>query len=85
MLPFYALCLQPEDSFSLSVTWTPVEEGGTRELIIFNANGVIKHQAILLGRAEAPKKKKVTKHGPSQLFANSFKIFLNSELPKIYC
>lgn len=30
-----------------------------RELIIFNANGVLKHQAVMLGRAEAPKKKKV--------------------------
>lgn len=54
-----ALCLQPEGSFGLTVTWTPTEEGGLRELIIFNANGVLKHQAVLLGRAEAPKKKKV--------------------------
>uniref|UniRef100_A0A7N9AKA8 Assembly factor for spindle microtubules n=1 Tax=Mastacembelus armatus TaxID=205130 RepID=A0A7N9AKA8_9TELE len=53
------LCvLQPEGSFSLTVTWTPTDEGGVRELIIFNANGVLKHQAVLLGRAEAPKKKK---------------------------
>ncbi|XP_038571070.1 abnormal spindle-like microcephaly-associated protein [Micropterus salmoides] len=50
--------IQPESSFSLTVTWTPTEEGGIRELIIFNANGVLKHQAVLLGRAEAPKKKK---------------------------
>uniref|UniRef100_UPI003AAD236D abnormal spindle-like microcephaly-associated protein n=1 Tax=Centroberyx gerrardi TaxID=166262 RepID=UPI003AAD236D len=50
--------IQPEGSFSLTVTWTPTEEGGVRELIIFNANGVLKHQAVLLGRAEAPKKKK---------------------------
>ncbi|KAM3876201.1 abnormal spindle-like microcephaly-associated protein [Diretmus argenteus] len=50
--------VQPETSFSLTVTWTPTEEGGVRELIIFNANGVLKHQAVLLGRAEAPKKKK---------------------------
>uniref|UniRef100_A0A3B4V032 Assembly factor for spindle microtubules n=1 Tax=Seriola dumerili TaxID=41447 RepID=A0A3B4V032_SERDU len=50
--------IQPEGSFSLTVTWTPAEEGGIRELIIFNANGVLKHQAVLLGRAEAPKKKK---------------------------
>ncbi|KAM7409265.1 hypothetical protein PAMA_000966 [Pampus argenteus] len=50
--------IQPEGCFSLTVTWTPTEEGGTRELIIFNANGVLKHQAVLLGRAEAPKKKK---------------------------
>lgn len=53
------MCLQPEGAFSLTVTWTPTEEGGSRELIIFNANGVLKHQAVLLGRAEAPKKKKV--------------------------
>ncbi|KAA8589418.1 hypothetical protein FQN60_012783 [Etheostoma spectabile] len=50
--------IQPEDSFNLTVTWTPTEEGGIRELIIFNANGILKHQAVLLGRAEAPKKKK---------------------------
>ncbi|KAJ3599740.1 hypothetical protein NHX12_033696 [Muraenolepis orangiensis] len=50
--------IQPESSFMLTVTWTPSEEGGVRELIIFNANGVLKHQAVLLGRAEAPKKKK---------------------------
>ncbi|XP_034736552.1 abnormal spindle-like microcephaly-associated protein isoform X1 [Etheostoma cragini] len=50
--------IQPEDSFNLTVTWTPTEEGGIRELVIFNANGILKHQAVLLGRAEAPKKKK---------------------------
>nr|XP_046247893.1 abnormal spindle-like microcephaly-associated protein [Scatophagus argus] len=50
--------VQPEGSFSLTITWTPAEEGGIRELIIFNANGVLKHQAVMLGRAEAPKKKK---------------------------
>ncbi|XP_071342367.1 abnormal spindle-like microcephaly-associated protein [Trachinotus anak] len=50
--------IQPGSYFSLTVTWTPTEEGGIRELIIFNANGVLKHQAVLLGRAEAPKKKK---------------------------
>lgn len=53
--------LQPEGSFCLTVTWTPTEEGGIRELLIFNANGVLKHQAVMLGRAEAPKKKKVQK------------------------
>lgn len=53
------MCLQAQSSFSLTITWTPTEEGGIRELIVFNANGVLKHQAVLLGRAEAPKKKKV--------------------------
>ncbi|KAJ4943359.1 hypothetical protein JOQ06_005862 [Pogonophryne albipinna] len=50
--------IPPEDSFNLNVTWTPSEEGGIRELIVFNANGVLKQQAVLLGRAEAPRKKK---------------------------
>ncbi|XP_029284980.1 abnormal spindle-like microcephaly-associated protein isoform X2 [Cottoperca gobio] len=50
--------IQPEDSISLTVTWTPTEEGRIRELIVFNANGFLKNQAVLLGRAEAPKKKK---------------------------
>ncbi|XP_070765126.1 abnormal spindle-like microcephaly-associated protein [Enoplosus armatus] len=50
--------IQPEGWFSLTVTWTPTEEGGLRELLVFSANGVLKHQAVLLGRAEAPKKKK---------------------------
>ncbi|XP_035996706.1 abnormal spindle-like microcephaly-associated protein isoform X3 [Fundulus heteroclitus] len=50
--------IQPEGSFNLTIRWTPTEEGGTRELIAFSANGVLKHQAVLLGRAEAPKKKK---------------------------
>ncbi|XP_015826622.3 abnormal spindle-like microcephaly-associated protein [Nothobranchius furzeri] len=50
--------IQPESSFTLTITWTPAEEGGFRELLIFSANGVLKHQAVLLGRAEAPKKNK---------------------------
>ncbi|XP_070817878.1 abnormal spindle-like microcephaly-associated protein [Chaetodon trifascialis] len=50
--------IQPAGSFTLTVTWTPAEEGGIRELLIISANGVLKHQAVMLGRAEAPKKKK---------------------------
>lgn len=50
--------IQSGEVFDLTITWTPIEEGGVRELIIFIANGVVKHQAVLLGRAEAPKKKK---------------------------
>ncbi|NP_001116845.1 abnormal spindle-like microcephaly-associated protein [Danio rerio] len=52
--------IQPEDSIILTVTWTPVEEGGIRELLCFIANGIVKHQAILLGKAETTKKKKKT-------------------------
>ncbi|XP_057285268.1 abnormal spindle-like microcephaly-associated protein [Pezoporus wallicus] len=40
------------------VTWTPLEEGKVRELITFVINGIVKHQAVLLGVAEQPLKKK---------------------------
>ncbi|NWW31518.1 ASPM protein, partial [Panurus biarmicus] len=42
----------------LSVTWTPLEEGKIRELVTFVVNDVVKHQAVLLGAAEQPPKKK---------------------------
>ncbi|XP_052522265.1 abnormal spindle-like microcephaly-associated protein [Tympanuchus pallidicinctus] len=40
------------------VTWTPSEEGKVRELVTFVVNGIVKHQAVLLGVAEQPVKKK---------------------------
>ncbi|CAG03685.1 unnamed protein product [Tetraodon nigroviridis] len=57
--------IPPEESFCLTVTWTPTEEGGVREVLTFTANGLLKHQAILLGRAEAPRRKKVQEKTPS--------------------
>ncbi|XP_071421513.1 abnormal spindle-like microcephaly-associated protein isoform X2 [Pithys albifrons albifrons] len=42
----------------VSVTWTPLEEGKVRELVTFVVNRVVKHQAVLLGAAEQPPKKK---------------------------
>ncbi|NWW82451.1 ASPM protein, partial [Climacteris rufus] len=42
----------------VSVTWTPLEEGKIRELVTFVVNGIVKHQAVLLGAAEQPPKKK---------------------------
>ncbi|XP_028942434.1 abnormal spindle-like microcephaly-associated protein, partial [Antrostomus carolinensis] len=42
----------------ISVTWTPLEEGKVRELVTFVINGIVKHQAVLLGVAEQPVKKK---------------------------
>ncbi|XP_009998238.1 PREDICTED: abnormal spindle-like microcephaly-associated protein [Chaetura pelagica] len=42
----------------ISVTWTPLEEGKVREMVTFLINGVVKHQAVLLGVAEQPVKKK---------------------------
>ncbi|NXD38861.1 ASPM protein, partial [Copsychus sechellarum] len=40
------------------ITWTPLEEGKIRELVTFVVNDVVKHQAVLLGAAEQPPKKK---------------------------
>ncbi|NXD22331.1 ASPM protein, partial [Spelaeornis formosus] len=40
------------------VTWTPLEEGKIRELVTFVVNDAVKHQAVLLGAAEQPPKKK---------------------------
>ncbi|NXI95714.1 ASPM protein, partial [Psophia crepitans] len=42
----------------VSVTWTPLEEGKVRELVTFVINGIVKHQAVILGIAEQPLKKK---------------------------
>ncbi|XP_053324917.1 abnormal spindle-like microcephaly-associated protein isoform X2 [Spea bombifrons] len=52
------LSIQPSESITLTITWTPLEEGGVRELVTFIVNDVVKHQAVLLGRAELPTKKK---------------------------
>nr|XP_023650446.1 abnormal spindle-like microcephaly-associated protein [Paramormyrops kingsleyae] len=50
--------VQPTGDVTLTITWTPVEEGGVRDLVVITVNGIVKHQAILLGKAEAQKKKK---------------------------
>ncbi|XP_054141813.1 abnormal spindle-like microcephaly-associated protein [Melozone crissalis] len=42
----------------VSIMWTPLEEGKIRELVTFVVNDVVKHQAVLLGAAEQPPKKK---------------------------
>ncbi|NXE55873.1 ASPM protein, partial [Casuarius casuarius] len=42
----------------VSITWTPLEEGKVRELVTFVVNGIVKHQAVLLGAAGQPVKKK---------------------------
>ncbi|NWH75458.1 ASPM protein, partial [Piaya cayana] len=50
--------LQSGQTLFVSVTWTPIEEGKVRELVTFIINGIVKHQAVLLGVAEQPPKKK---------------------------
>ncbi|XP_077188841.1 abnormal spindle-like microcephaly-associated protein [Paroedura picta] len=50
--------LQPGERVCLSIAWTPLEEGRVRELITFVVNDVVKHQAVLLGSAEQPVRKK---------------------------
>ncbi|KAM4642165.1 abnormal spindle-like microcephaly-associated protein [Discoglossus pictus] len=52
------ISIEPFETVPVAITWTPLEEGGVRELLTFIVNNVVKHQAILLGRAELPPKKK---------------------------
>ncbi|KAF1604270.1 hypothetical protein FQV09_0002587, partial [Eudyptes chrysolophus] len=60
----------------VSITWTPLEEGKVRELVTFVINGIVKHQAVLLGVAEQPLKKKkslwdtIKKKNSSETFAS---------------
>nr|XP_016852621.1 PREDICTED: abnormal spindle-like microcephaly-associated protein [Anolis carolinensis] len=56
--PGFPLFLQPGERILISITWTPLEGGKIRELVTFIVNGVVKHQAILLGTAEQQVKKK---------------------------
>ncbi|OXB68288.1 hypothetical protein ASZ78_016689 [Callipepla squamata] len=51
-------CVESQQRIFLYVTWTPLEEGKVRELVTFVINGIVKHQAVLLGVAEQPLKKK---------------------------
>ncbi|XP_067585913.1 abnormal spindle-like microcephaly-associated protein isoform X1 [Pseudorca crassidens] len=53
-----AFVLQPKEKIVISITWTPLKGGRVREVVTFLVNDVLKHQAILLGNAEEPKKKK---------------------------
>ncbi|XP_018114141.1 abnormal spindle-like microcephaly-associated protein homolog isoform X2 [Xenopus laevis] len=50
--------IPPLETISLTITWTPLEEGNVREIVTFIVNDVVKHQAVLLGCAELPVKKK---------------------------
>ncbi|GAB1285499.1 Abnormal spindle-like microcephaly-associated protein homolog [Apodemus speciosus] len=50
--------LKPKEQITVSVTWTPLKEGGVREIVTFLVNDFLKHQAILLGNAEEHRKKK---------------------------
>ncbi|XP_063155950.1 abnormal spindle-like microcephaly-associated protein [Candoia aspera] len=50
--------LQPGERIYILITWTPLQGGKVRELITFIVNDVVKHQAVLLGNAEQPIKKK---------------------------
>uniref|UniRef100_A0A8C3SCB0 Abnormal spindle microtubule assembly n=1 Tax=Chelydra serpentina TaxID=8475 RepID=A0A8C3SCB0_CHESE len=51
--------IQSGEKIFISITWMPLEEGKVRELVTFIVNGIVKHQAVLLGVAEQPLKKKV--------------------------
>ncbi|NXN56031.1 ASPM protein, partial [Rynchops niger] len=73
----------------VSVTWTPLEEGKVRELVTFVINGIVKHQAVLLGIAEQPPKKKkslwdtIKKKNSSETFASKKVKKSTSEAKKV--
>ncbi|NWX99142.1 ASPM protein, partial [Nothoprocta ornata] len=50
--------VQSGERIFIPITWTPLEEGRVRELVTFVINGIVKHQAVLLGVVEQPVKKK---------------------------
>ncbi|XP_075040271.1 abnormal spindle-like microcephaly-associated protein [Mixophyes fleayi] len=50
--------VEPFQTVPFTITWTPLDEGGIRELVTFVLNDVVKLQAVLLGRAELPARKK---------------------------
>ncbi|XP_010222974.1 PREDICTED: abnormal spindle-like microcephaly-associated protein [Tinamus guttatus] len=61
----FGMCPELDGGQSLSgerifipITWTPLEEGRVRELVTFVINGIVKHQAVLLGVVEQTVKKK---------------------------
>ncbi|NXJ11136.1 ASPM protein, partial [Odontophorus gujanensis] len=51
-------CVESQQRIFVYVTWTPLEEGKVRESVTFVVNGIVKHQAVFLGVAEQPLKKK---------------------------
>ncbi|GAB0192865.1 abnormal spindle-like microcephaly-associated protein [Grus japonensis] len=57
-LEHHRFFVQSGQRIFVSVTWTPLEEGKVRELVTFVINGIVKHQAVILGVAEQPLKKK---------------------------
>ncbi|XP_074859397.1 abnormal spindle-like microcephaly-associated protein [Carettochelys insculpta] len=50
--------IQPGERIFIPITWTPLEEKKVRELVTFIVNDIVKYQAVLLGDAEQPLKKK---------------------------
>jgi abnormal spindle-like microcephaly-associated protein len=45
----------PEEVMSLTLTWTPQDAGGCREMVLFHINGVYRLQAYVFGTVEDPK------------------------------
>ncbi|KAM9326862.1 abnormal spindle-like microcephaly-associated protein [Gastrophryne carolinensis] len=60
-VPHTDITVPPYEQVPLPITWTPLEEGAVRELVTFVLNDVVKHQAVLLGSAELPAKKRRTR------------------------
>ncbi|XP_060088344.1 abnormal spindle-like microcephaly-associated protein [Heteronotia binoei] len=82
--------LQPRERLFISIAWTPLEEGRVRELLTFVVNDVVKFQAVLLGCAEQPVKKKrslweaMKKRPPAQQPQNKERQFSTKNVNKTF-
>nr|XP_033772299.1 abnormal spindle-like microcephaly-associated protein [Geotrypetes seraphini] len=86
------LVLQPTETQFILIKWTPLDDGRVRELMTFVVNGLVKHQAVLLGRAEQTKTKKrlwdviEKKHNSGGInFTRAKKKELNIKNTKTFC
>ncbi|GAB1599350.1 spindle-like microcephaly-associated homolog [Argonauta hians] len=52
-----------ESTLTLNISWTPESEGGCRQMILFNIDNSYRLQAVLIGNAEVPRRKKVATRG----------------------
>lgn len=54
----YEFVVEGDSSYRMVITWSPVEEGNFREMILFLVDGVYRVQAFVFGTVEAPPQKK---------------------------
>ncbi|XP_076455078.1 uncharacterized protein LOC143289805 [Babylonia areolata] len=84
--------VQPEEVVSLTLTWTPQDAGGCREMILFHISDVYRLQAYVFGTADDPKPVKKGRKGmlgthrrqppPSVMQTKSLKSIQDSYSPR---